>query len=708
VSDQSYTPDATPPAPAGGVAVQYQKLGHSKAMERLRLAKKARSPYEPTWYLNLAYYQSEQWVAHDGRGLYHPRVRKGQVRLTDNRIRPIVRTEVARLTKQRPGWAATPDGLDDGAINSAQTSTRLLDWAYDHLHFASRRHEATSWARITGAGFVKTVFDPNYSDGVEVMVYPQATPDGQPHPEAGKAVIHPGTGRVLRPGEAPQLDALLEKKAVGGGDACLTVRSPFDIYPDPLATNLEDARWIIDEAVRSPEYVEDTYGVQVKPDAAAMVGIDESGFVSAATTARDPGEHIGIKVYELWEPKSKRVPQGRHVVFTATKVLYEGPNAYSGIPYTMFPGVMMPGRFWPDAVVTDLRPIQARWNKLLSQISENLSKFGNPAMLIDALSNTKVHGVPGEKIKVNFTGGSIPPVSYLAPPQMPGYTAELSAELQGSFREISGQYEIAQGTVPAGVTAASAISLLQEQDATRLGPDVESLENAIGDVGQKVIRIFAEYYTTDHVIAISGEDGLVDVDTWRSSASFRVPRISVVANSTFPRSLAARQAGIRDILNMLLQYGVPISKSAMQKTLKDLQVGGVDNLVASASADVNAAQREWIDFLRGKDPAVNEIDDDHIHIDVHQDSAKVVRWRQLAADRQQVWLNHIMEHRGAAIKKQQQAASMAAIAAGPPPMPGGLPTPGVVPGAPAGNLVIGQPSGNPLPADQQRPPAPPQ
>ena len=693
------TPGNETPAPAGG-GEGFKELGLSKALERLRIARKARTAYEPTWFLNLANFQGEQWVAHDGRGLYHPRTRKGQVKLTDNRIRPIVRTEVARLTKQRPGWAAVPDGTSDAAVNDAQAATRLLEWAYDNLHFGARRREATTWSRIAGAAFVKRTWDSTYGKGTEVLVYP----DG--HPQAGQALMHPQTKQVLRPGEMPEIDSIAGRKTVGGGDICLTVRSPFDIFPDPLASNMQELRWLIDESVRSPEYIEDTYGEKVMPDAPAMVGIVESGFHGSALEGADPGEQIGVKTYELWAPKSKREPQGRHMVFTAKRVLKDGPNDYGCIPYTMFGGIEVPGRFWPDAVVTDLRPIQARWNKLVSQIAENFGKFGNPAMLVDALSNAKYTGAPGEKIKANFNG-TVPPVQYLAPPSIPGYAFNFGEQLQSSFREISGQYDNSTGSVPAGVTSASAISLIQEQDATRLGPDVETLETAIADVGQGVIEMMAKYYTTDRVIIITGEDGIMDVDSFRASASFRVPRISVVPNSTFPRSLAGRQAAIRDTLNMLLQYGVPIQKSALQKTLKDMQVGGVDNLVGSASADVTSAQREWVDFLRGKDPAVNEIDDDHIHIDVHGDSGKNLRFRSLPPERQQVWFNHIAEHKGAAVKKQQMDASMAAIAAGPPPMPGGAPAPGAVPGAPAANLVQTAPSGDPLPADVQRPPAPP-
>lgn len=678
-----------------------RQIGLKGAQDRLGQAKTARRAYEPNWFMNLAFYQGDQWVAHDKRGLYYPRTRKGQVKLTDNRVQPIVRTEVAKLTKQRPGWSATPRGIDDEAVNSAQASVRLLEWAYDHLNFAEVRREAVTWSRVCGAGFVKVVWDPNAAPGTEVLV----------NAVSGKAIQNPGTGRVARPGEMPEIEALpgVSRKTIGGGDVSLCVRSPFDLYVDPLATSLSDARWVIDESVRSPEYVEEHYNAKLQPDAPAQVGIVESGLHRTAVDNAG-GNHVGVRVFELWEAPSAANPQGRRMVWAADKLLYEGPNEYGAIPYVMFPGIVVPGRFWPDAVVTGLRPIQARWNKMISQVAENLSKFGNPSLMIDALSGVKYSGVPGEEIRANF-GGQQAPVQFLQPPSMPGYSFNFMEQIQNAFREISGQYEVSQGTVPAGVTAASAISLLQEQDATRLGPDVEMLEVAIGNIGQRVLQLMAAYYTTERIIVVVGEDGIVDVDTFRADAGFQVPNVSVQPLSTFPRSIAARQAAIRDTLNLLLQYGVPIESGALAKTLKDMQVGGLENLVLSTVVDTTQAQREWVDFLRGVTPTISEVDDDDTHIAVHENNAKTSRFRMLPPEQQQEWLDHIDKHKAAKLLKAQRDASLAqAIAATqlPPPF-------GAVPGsggpmnpdsvafaaAPAPGVVPTQPSGNPAPMTPQ-------
>jgi hypothetical protein len=669
----------TPQPVSGAAEPTYMKLGKGGAARRLKQAERSRRLYEPDWFMNLAFFQGDQWVAWDGRGLYKPRVKMRTI-ITDNRVQPIVRTEVAKLTKARPAWGATPRQLDDAAVTDALAAVRLLEWDYDHFNIAALRRQVVTWSRLCGAGFVKTVWDSNIGTGVDVLVGSD-----------GAAIKHPQTGKPLRPGEMPELTGIdgVRSKKIGGGDVEHSVRSPFDMYPDPLATSLEDARWIIEESVRSTEYVEERYGVRVAPDTPSQVGVVESRFHSHGVDMA-AGEKVGVRVYELWERSSKSCPQGRRVVWCdgAEGCLYEGPNEYAaGLPYVLFGGIPVPGRFWPDAVVTHLRPIQARLNKLESQIAENASRFGNPAMLLDRLSGIEYSGVPGEQIRHNAVSPAQLP-QYLSPPAMPNYVFTLVQQMEQSLKEISGQYEVSNGTVPAGVTAASAISLLQEQDATRLGPDVEAMEIALAKVGQQTIELQARYYTDERIVVIAGEDGITDVGTFRANESYQVPTINVIANSTFPRSLAAKQAAIRDVLNMLFQYGVPVDASALARTLRDMQVGGLERLVQSYSADVQQVSRENAEFLRSQDLVVREMDNHAAHVAGHKDFAKSARFLTLPDARQAVYVQHIRDHEMA----------MAALAA---PMPGADPNAPVLPPG----TVPTAPSGNPLPAqDLQIPP----
>lgn len=650
-------------------------LGQCK--ERLRQAKSERQQYEPDWYMNLAYFQGRQWVYWDGRGIFEPKIER--IKVTVNQVQAIIRTEVAKVTKERPGWMATPRTGDEQASNDALTGSRLIDWGYDALNFGQARRDAIQWSRLCGAGFVKATWDPMAGDGgCDVLV----------NEVSGEAITHPSTGRVLKPGDMPEIEQVdgIAVRTIGEGEIVLTVRSPFDIFPDPLARNLDECRWIIDESVRAPEYITDRFpdAQPVKPDAPSQTGIVESRTLANTSTSTG-GELLGVRVWEMWEKPSPSCPDGRHVVWCDGQILADEPNPYGCIPYFMFTGLHVPGRFWPDAVTTHLRSPQDRLNKLLSQIAENAARFGNPSLMIDALADVKYYGVPGEQITFNGTTQTAVP-QFLTPPSMPPYVFQVMDQFTQALRDISGQYEVSNGTVPAGVTAASAISLLQEQDSTRLAPDIEAMEDTIGDIGQFVLELMAEHYTTERIIVIAGEDGVIDVDAFRSSAAFKVPDVKVRPYSTFPRSIAARQAAIRDTLNMLLQYGVPLTGSAIARALRDMQVGGVEDLVDSFSADQAQISREHADFLRDLPLIGNELVDNHpVHIATHKDFAKSGRFKGLPPDQQQKMFEHIKWH-------MQFAPATLPTLNPPQPMPG----PETVPT---------QASGNPLPDLSAPPPA---
>jgi hypothetical protein len=86
----------------------------------------------------------------------------------------------------------------------------------------------------------------------------------------------------------------VQSKRIQMGDVCVDLRSPFEMFPDPLAgeEGLESAEWVIEEAVYSREYLEQNFGADAAKlqDDADPAGIETSlpGPRSWRTAAR-PG-----------------------------------------------------------------------------------------------------------------------------------------------------------------------------------------------------------------------------------------------------------------------------------------------------------------------------------------------------------------------------------------------------------------------------------
>jgi hypothetical protein len=499
-------------------------------------------------------------------------------------------------------------------------------------------------------------------------------------------------------------------KRVAQGDVRVNVRSPFDIYVDPLAgeDGMQSVRWLIEEAVRAPEDVQERYGLSKRPDADAQAS---PGLVEARAPGwlrSTAGEKVGVRVYELWQRPCAKWPEGRHVVWCKDRLLANDPNPTKGggLPYVMFVGVPVPGRFWPSSMTSDLRPLNAELNKTRSQMRDNANRIGNPALLVpNDQQNFQWTGMPGEQVSVDmYSGGNLP--QFLTPPNLPRGVADEVGLIENSIREVSHQFEVSKGQVPAGVTAASAIQLLQEADQTIIAMDAQDFEFAVSEAGRLVLDYAARFYKQERLLQIGGEDEDWDFQEFRAGQLKRdVPTVQVKPGSMIPRSTAARQALMEHILTLLLQNGHPIRPEAMGKFFRQFEVGGLESLISGFAVDQTqiAAENALLRQGQAEMPPVNDWDNHVAHIAGHEEAMKSRHFRLAPDAVKDRFRAHWESHKAEMLKlateqaKEQAAVQLAAQPALPEPAPqdgGGAPA--QLPSGPSG------PSGLPSP-----PPAPP-
>jgi hypothetical protein len=259
----------------------------------------------------------------------------------------------------------------------------------------------------------------------------------------------------------------------------------------------------------------------------------------------------------------------------------------------MFRGVPVPGRFWPTCPTEQLISPQAELNKAQSQIADNAERIGNPPLLRSSLNEDfDWHALPGEEIVFMDVGtpGSIP--QFMNVPELPAYVQQRVDRIEQSIREISGQHEVTSGAVPAGVTAASAINLLQEADDTRLGPDIADMEAALAGAGQRAVYLMARYFTDQRVVRVAGADGGWEFVAYRKGMLPDDQGIDVQAGSGLPQSKAAKQAAIQEVLNMLVQSGTKLSERDLRRVLQEYEVGGLEKFFSSIGEDERQIARE--------------------------------------------------------------------------------------------------------------------
>jgi hypothetical protein len=569
-----------------------------------------------------------------------------------------VRVDIAKMTKSRPVFVGVPANSSDKAIAAARLTERSLDWQWERLNCLRELRQALLWSRMCSAGFWKVCWDKTLGREFEVVT----GPDG--------AVVRRQDGGPLLPahlgGELPEG---LATKKLAQGDIRLDTRSPFQMFPDPIAgeAGLEECEWVIEESVVSLEYARSRFGYDGEATASNQDGF--SGVVAVAGIGSKGGtQYRGVKIREYWAKSSSEHARGRHVVWASGgdehgEILFEGDNPYPWLPYVMFRGTPVPGRFWPDAPVTPLISPQTELNKRKAQIAENAARLGNPPLLRPRGSDWEYSGLPGGEIVYDNTGSPSDVPTFLQPPEMPAYVREDIANTLSAIEDISGQHEVSRGNVPSGVTAASAINLLQEADDTRLGPDVQDMERTVADAGKRIVWIMQRFYSDERMMRIAGEDGAWDIQPFRGKQLEGNDDVQVQAGSGMPRSKAAKQAAIQEVLNLALQYGVPLKQRDLRRVLQEYEVGGVERLFADLGGVERQVQRENMVLAHGEELTINEYDDDEAHVEGHSEWMRGAAYEELDENARAVALAHLKAH------QDRLARKAAAMAGAPPPDP---------------------------------------
>lgn len=597
--------------------------------EKFRSARRA---FEPDWFLNSAFFVGQQWLYWNHGRLDRPRLAKYRETVVDNRILPIITARVAKKVKTRPTFVATPFTGSESDVDAARITEKVMEFDWEYLDLQQKLYQAQLFADIDGAGFWKIYWDATQGDSVEFVI----EPNGQPMLDANS--------RPVRAESLQQIPEGFKTKTIATGDACIDVVSPFHFYPDPLAESMDSLERCFEEKVRSPDYVKERYGVELQADTEAPLGPVESRVFSSLLMPTAGAGYKGVRLFEFWAKPCPTYPKGKRAVWAQNQLLKEEDNPEDPMPYVMFSGVKVPNRFWPTAIATQLRGPQIALNKIESQIQENANRIGNPSLLKSRQANVSYTGVPGEEVLYDSTVSDAVP-QYLTPPEVPQYVREQVQRITESLTEISGLHEVSNATVPSGVTAASAINLLQEADDTRIGPEIQDMEAGLGKAGTKLTRLRALYNTDERLLRIAGEDENWDIFAFRGTMMGKEPTVNCQAGSAMPRSKAAKQAAMLEVLQTMFQYGLVPAQRDLRRFFKGYEVGALDLLFNSLTGTEQQIQRENRQMTLGQAVNINSFDVDQDHIEGHEEYQRTARYQQLPPPVRQLIETHVAAHR---------------------------------------------------------------
>lgn len=571
--------------------------------------------YRNQWWLNIAYLTGKQWVTLDPqtRQLIEPPKEPWEVRLVANRVQPIVRTELAKITKNKPICEVTPASNESNDIDAARAAEKICQWLEYELGLQNIDREVALWGLSTSIGFIKPFWNPNKGD----------------------MLIDPETGEEVYTG-APDADVL----------------SPFDVKFDMGATSWKNVRWFYHEVVRDVDEIYEKYGVKVEPEDNLYVtntydsklrNLNSFGGVSNNTKAKN-----SANVIEYWELPSKQHKNGQRITICKDKVLYYLEDIGFGkeddterqLPLFPYIHINVPGRVIGMSTVEQLIPVQREYNKSRSQIIQHKNLMCNPKWLVEENSiNTDITDMPGEIVEYK-KGFSAPIMSQTSPIGVDVYkNIEQCIE---EFYFISGQQEVSHGSTPPGVKSGVAIRFLQEQDDTKLGPSIANYIDYKNGYMSYFLKMLRYKQDIEKTINITGKDNSIEALTFKGS-DITSTAVRVQEGSMFQQSKAAKQQHVLD----LITSGVLNPQMDRNIIMRMLELGLTEDLYDESQIDENQAQEENIRFEQGDiSPIVRDFFNHQVHIFKHNKLRKSSEYEKMPPEIQQAIDLHVQQHEG--------------------------------------------------------------
>lgn len=288
------------------------------------------------------------------------------------------------------------------------------------------------------------------------------------------------------------------------------LRWPIEAFLwDPVAENIQDARALFKVSWHPMSWYEQHY-----PDQFDEMGSDETVYsdlaVPESQETDQPGDEQKAMLIEYWyrlyDAKKRRYTI--NVAYLAGGVLLEkAEDVYSHGMYPFVVDAFTPIEGTPvgDGMVQELAPMMRYINRYASYIDMNLRMASKGRLLVnrnagidkEALLDWENDIVEGDRIDS----------SALQWMQTTPFTSMVTAQmlqLQNDIKQDSGQNQFTRGETAGGVTAASAISALQEAGGKMTRMRTNALNSGFREIVEQIMWLVSQFYDKGRVLFVTG------------------------------------------------------------------------------------------------------------------------------------------------------------------------------------------------------------
>lgn len=575
-------------------------------------------------------------------------------RVVYNHMVDMVEQDVARMTKYRGAVACNPPSEDNEDRVVAEVTEKLIEGFWDKVGIDKIMTMHSRRKRIFSEDFFWVTWNKNlggYDINWIAEVFKKAGIKGDPRKMRKGEIREIFRKKIKEIPRIPLVDPETGSPVTDGNGQPLFIDRPVrqgDVhYKLWFSWNMF--------LQRREEYEEVEYGFgrerlkidTVKaqhPKKRDKIGADTVNAIYDADTCEDVTRSDEVEVVHFFHKSTDELDQGRYIKFTRTAILRNGTNPYTGdddkaiFPWVRTPDIDTPAVLNGDSTVTHGRGPQTVYNNLVSLKVRNRFLFAHPKWMAPAKS-CKVESLANGTSVLWYKGPIAPAISQ--PAINESNESMMMQEAKGDMQQIMGVYGISRGEPPAGVTAAVAMTYLDEQENDRAAPGVATHSETLKEVAKRTAWLMADNYEDDEgrLEAILGKNESAQIKEFKMANLRDSGDLEIQNTTALPQQKSARLQVIMDVKKEF--PGIIPDDMAVDL----LGLGEVDKLRNSITVAIRKAESENGRMMNGAEvPAPLEFEMQISHYRIHMRQMNELAFQQLPEPSQEHFKDHVMAH----------------------------------------------------------------
>lgn len=574
-------------------------------------------------------------------------------RIVYNHMVDMIEQDVARMTKYRGAVVAKPATEDDVDRITARVAEKLVEGFWDKVEIDEILRKHMRRRRIASEDFITCLWNPDlgpYHPDYIAKVFEVNSIKGNPR-EMTQAQIQRALLRCTVRPQIPLVDPETGNPITGLNGDALWMDRPLRLGDVEYGLVFSWNMFL----QRQEDYSKVEYGMYRERISVDTLKADHPSV--ADEIKADGGDHPYMdldtfedaqrdgkcEVWHFYHKSTRYLDSGWYVKFTRNVVLKSRTNQNLGwdyqaiLPWARTVDIDTPGVLNGDATTTHGRAPQAVYNNLVSLKLRNQFLFAHPKWFVQK-GQVKLESLANQTTVVQH--GGVPPV--LLQPQLSESSGlEMQEQAKGDLQQIMGVYGVSRGDPPAGVTAAVALTFLDEQETERSNPGIAALTRTQKNLALMTLWLMADHYEKDdgRIAQMLGRNLAAMAKDFTTQDLRNISDLRIQNASALPQQKSARLQWILDIRKEF--PGIIADDLAVDL----LGLGEVERLQSQITVAIRKAESENEGLMSGQDVKAPYKFEYHLgHYRIHRMQMNEVAYADLGPELQADFEDHLMAH----------------------------------------------------------------